>query len=201
MSELYDVLFTGKVESAFSEDQVKSNFRQYLKLSDSQIKKMFAGGNVYIKKNISKDRCEAYILKLKNIGASCYIVPASVRTEALVQALPQTVNQSNNSVTPPMALVEQPVRPTRDMSRQVIENVRVKDVPAEVVYVQYESSPTRVGRLLEGVFWIFIGFFAVLAFSPFPDGAVRRGFAIGLLLMLYGMYKLFIRRKALRMSH
>lgn len=195
MGELHDVLFTGKIESSFSVDQVKNNFRKYLKVTDSQILKMFAGGNIYLKKGTTKEQCEAFSAKLQKIGAICYVVPSSLRISSSKKPAPNGLIQANNNIPAKLELVEKSV-PVEAAPKPVVREAAIEMNPsAETVYVVYDRKPKQFGRLLEGVFFGGLGLFTILAFSPFPDGIIRRGFAIGLFFMLYGLNKLYSTKK------
>jgi len=75
MSNNYNIFFSGEICENFELESVKSSFKSYLNLSESQTEQYFSGTEVILQKNLSQIDALNLITKLDDIGGVCYFLP------------------------------------------------------------------------------------------------------------------------------
>lgn len=115
MSESYSVVMTGKVADGQDLDQVKANVGKLFRIGEDQLKRMFSGKPVAVRKGISLDQADKICAALLKAGAE-----AKVRSENKLKsaakpqstkpsAVPQPVAEPEQSA--PVAVAEAPAAP------------------------------------------------------------------------------------------
>ena len=69
----FQVVFNGAVTGEFDQETTEARFKKAFKLNANQLKKLFAGNDVVIKKNIDEDTAMQFAMKIADIGCECYI--------------------------------------------------------------------------------------------------------------------------------
>lgn len=73
----YKVTFSGGVLNGMPEKLVAQRFARVFKLNDDEIKQIFSGGIVTIKRGLDYEQADHYRNVLEKIGADCMIEPDS----------------------------------------------------------------------------------------------------------------------------
>ncbi len=195
MNDLYDLVFTGEIGDNFSKQEVQNNFRTKLGVSETQLEKLFSGNPVPLKKKISKEKAQSMNLKLLKLGIITVITQ-------------DTGNDSFKDRKPAASKRDQ--KPTSKSSsfelvERIVEPVEQKPPPQVIVYekqiIEKAAPQPKTDFIsagitwINGIFWIIVGLGFMLAFSPFPDGEVRRGMLLGLILFLIGTFRIWRRNR------
>jgi len=175
----YDVVFSGEAVPGVSLDAVKQRLAAALKASPGSVDRLFSGGAVCLKKNITLDRAKRIQQQLRSLGAVA-------KVEAVAKSLDFTLEEI------------EPVRPTLSPVNPAPSRYsnEVKEYSAKPLADAHESVTNREDVsvalwerlslqivLFVLLFAVGIGFVAI--FFPWPDGVWRRGFFVGLLLVLF----------------
>lgn len=194
MSESYNVVFRGQVIEGFTSQQVQRRLQQSMKLNDAQLRKLFSGNPVPLKKGVNLEQAQDLQLKLAKIGAQSRVVPSDSKAKP-----------SQASVEPPapkaaapafsMALVEkEEPEPSLRASSVAQEEPQYK-AATQVQEKELHSFQKRVSfsamkRSLSGISYSLIGASFLFVFPPFDESLLRRGTAIGLVVFVLGVYRL-----------
>ena len=91
----YKIIFSGKVAQGRETEEVKENLKSLLKLSDEDVKKLFTGKRVIIKKNAEYNEAIKYKMAFETAGAICMI--EEIKGEKLKPMTQQTASDSNDN--------------------------------------------------------------------------------------------------------
>jgi len=69
----YNIIFSGEISDDFQLKQVQIRFKKYFHLNETQIKYIFYGNDVILKKNITQQQALALAMKIDELGGVCYI--------------------------------------------------------------------------------------------------------------------------------
>jgi len=194
MSESYNVVFRGQVIEGFTSQQVQRRLQQSMKLNDAQLRKLFSGNPVPLKKGVNLEQAQDLQLKLAKIGAQSRVVPSDSKAKP-----------SQNSAEPPapkaaapafsMALVEkEEPEPSLRAGSVAQEEPQYKAATQaqekELHSFQKRVSFSAMKRSLSGISYSLIGASFLFVFPPFDESLLRRGTAIGLVVFVLGVYRL-----------
>lgn len=73
----FNLIFAGEIAHDFEPDAVKQNFKSYFHLSDVQVKYIFSGKEIILKKNLTQEQALNYALKIDEIGGVTYFEPVN----------------------------------------------------------------------------------------------------------------------------
>ena len=71
----YCIFFSGEIHNGFTLEDVKSNFKIHLELSENQVNDYFSGTEIAIKSNLTQSEALNLILELEGLGGVCYFLP------------------------------------------------------------------------------------------------------------------------------
>ena len=71
----YNLVFSGEISHGFDSAQVKKNFKNRFHLTDIQIRHIFSGRNIILKKNLSQEKTLKYASIIDEIGGISYFEP------------------------------------------------------------------------------------------------------------------------------
>lgn len=77
MSDLYDVVFEGRIDPGKKLERVKSRLRSSLQVDEEQLERLFSGESITIRKGVDLDTAEKYKKVFLRAGALCNIRPAT----------------------------------------------------------------------------------------------------------------------------
>jgi len=102
----FRVVFEGKVEAGAAVEDVKQKLGILFKLEADQVDRLFAGGKVFVKKNVSREVCEKTRAAFQRAGAVCTIEPEPVPAGETVRpaddsAEPRTADDAGTAPAPP----------------------------------------------------------------------------------------------------
>ena len=196
MSESYNVVFRGQVIEGFTSQQVQRRLQQSMKLNDAQLRKLFSGNPVPLKKGVNLEQAQDLQLKLAKIGAQSRVVPSDSKAKpkpSQASAEPPTPKAAAPAFS--MALVEkEEPEPSLRASSVAQEEPQYK-AATQVQEKELHSFQKRVSfsamkRSLSGVSYSLIGASFLFVFPPFDESLLRRGTAIGLVVFVLGVYRL-----------
>lgn len=71
--DLYRVVFAGNLTGDFSLDRTKTRFGKVFRLTPERVEKVFNGGEITLKGNMTEDKAMDFAVKLAEIGCETYI--------------------------------------------------------------------------------------------------------------------------------
>lgn len=77
MSDLYDVVFEGRIDPGKKLERVKSRLRSSLQVDEERLERLFSGQSITIRKGVDLDTAEKYKKVFLRAGALCDIRPAT----------------------------------------------------------------------------------------------------------------------------
>lgn len=196
MSESYNVVFRGQVIEGFTSQQVQHRLQQSMRLNDAQLRKLFSGNPVPLKKGITLEQAQDLQLKLAKIGAQSRVVSSDSKVQT---SLPKSqVEPAAKQTAVPafsMALVDKE-EPKAAMQTSATVADAFEHKPTERVEekelhsFQKRVSFSAMKRSLSGISYSLIGASLLFVFPPFDESLLRRGTAIGLVIFILGVYRL-----------
>lgn len=184
MSELYNVVFSGKIGDNHSKAEVVENLKQKMGASDAFIKKMFTGYDVVIKKEVPLAKANAIQKKLLSLGAQTVVEPVVMDEDDFLDE-PTTV----------LALQEKTVsRQTAPTPIVVEEHIHSQQPNVVVIERAVDSTPipSKLHVILPALTWIFgvaclvAGMLLVVEFEPISERVIKKGLIAGGVLCLLG---------------
>ncbi len=97
-SELFNVIFSGKIKDGVSIDEVQKHLVTTFKMPPEKVRKIFTGRPITIKANIELPIAQKYQRAFEGAGAICEIIPVQKESEALTQT--PTVTTQNTTDKP-----------------------------------------------------------------------------------------------------
>lgn len=166
--EQFDLVFQGKILEGFDLQQVKRDLATALKASEDNIEKIFSGSLIRLKKNLHRDQAERFQQHLARIGARADLIPSNGPTPA-----PSAPVKSTMTLEPQIS--RRPDYPKPEVAAQV--TVERDDTGSVLLNL---LNPGAVLTLII----VLVGIVFIIAFSPYPDGVIKKGLVIGLLITL-----------------
>ncbi len=71
----YCIFFSGETHDEFTLEDVKSNFKIHLELSEIQVNDYFSGSEIMIKSHLTQTEALNLIVELEGLGGACYFLP------------------------------------------------------------------------------------------------------------------------------
>jgi hypothetical protein len=71
----YCLVFEGEIDNSFQLDKVKLNFKHHFKLTEIQIKYIFSGKEITLKKGLSQKDALNFAMRIDEMGGVSYIEP------------------------------------------------------------------------------------------------------------------------------
>lgn len=194
MSESYNVVFRGQVIEGFTSQQVQRRLQQSMKLNGAQLRKLFSGNPVPLKKGVNLEQAQDLQLKLAKIGAQSRVVPSDSKAKPS-QNSAELPAQKAAAPAFSMALVEkEEPEPSLRASSVAQEEPQYKAATQaqekEMHSFQKRVSFSAMKRSLSGICYSLIGASFLFVFPPFDESLLRRGTAIGLVVFVLGVYRL-----------
>ena len=78
--QTYQVVFRGQIAPDTSVETVKANLAKLFKTDEGKIARLFAGGDIILKKGLAEEEAKRYRALLAKAGALCDLVPALAQT-------------------------------------------------------------------------------------------------------------------------
>jgi uncharacterized protein YbjQ (UPF0145 family)/DNA-directed RNA polymerase subunit RPC12/RpoP len=102
MAEEYKLVFEGKIAEGFQIEDVKQKLISLLKIDETGIERIFTGGPVIIKKNVTKETAEKYLKAFNFSGAILNVEPAKkqVTPDLSAEEDKSTPDQADKIVCP-----------------------------------------------------------------------------------------------------
>ncbi len=126
----YDVVFRGRLTADAAEDEVKARLARLFKSTAAQIDRLFQGGRVVIKKNLTREQAETYREALRKSGAVVSLVSAKGAEPTPTppaESVPATASAAGATVPPASSsrasfAVDDPAEPTPAFQVKEIPN-------------------------------------------------------------------------------
>jgi len=71
----YCIFFSGEIHDGFTLEDVKSNFKIHLELSEIQVNDYFSGSEIMIKSHLTQTEALNLIVELEGLGGVCCFLP------------------------------------------------------------------------------------------------------------------------------
>jgi hypothetical protein len=190
----FNLVFKGEIAKPHDLHGVRKKLATIFKIPDEKVDRLFSGTPFVIKKNIAKADALVLQQKLSAIGAITHIEPVNlVGLSAAVQAhkaatvrvsiaKPEASTKAASTHAPSAAMSLAPTTP-QNVSRP--EPEFHDDIEAEPS-MRYSISATQIIPL--GM--VVLAAVLLIAYFPLPDMMLKKGFAIGGLLMFFAVRKL-----------
>lgn len=172
--EQFDLVFQGKILEGFDLQQVKRDLAASLKAPDGNIDRMFSGSLIRLKKNLRREQAEKLQQQLARMGARSELVPSGAPTLA-------TPTPAKKAMTLEPQVNRRPDYPKPEAPAAV--TVEMNDAGSVLLNL---LNPGAVLTLLI----VLVGIAFIIVFSPHPDGVIKKGLVIGLLITLIAGRKL-----------
>jgi len=78
----FRIVFKGELIEGYSPATVRSNLAETLSLEKEKVEKLFSGNPVLLKKNASRESCDAITAKFTAAGARCTVIPEATTPAA-----------------------------------------------------------------------------------------------------------------------
>jgi hypothetical protein len=186
MDELFDVVVSGEIDPNFSRKEVESNLKQLKGLPENQIARLISGRQVYVKKDAPEEKAQIFKNKLQALGLITQIQPVSLRV----------ANQAASTAKPPTAEIPAYTPPVKPVETPQPHIVYIEKPTSAANGLSNRNPLSYLILLFTGFFWFGVGLATMLAFSPFPDGVIRRGMLLGLLFFGIGGYRMIKRSRS-----
>ncbi|WNO11308.1 hypothetical protein [Teredinibacter sp. KSP-S5-2] len=198
MNDSFKVIFSGEVAEGYLRKDVQVNLQKAMRASPEQIKRLFSGKSIQIKKNLSKQAAESFVRKLADLGVVAKIAvevtstsssktgsapPAKAKSSG-IDRLSLVAKEPDNT---PKSIPDQEEMPSdAAILREKMRNLNVRQYAPRTSF-QY------IAPRLKDFLCVFLGVALVLTFSPYPDGTIKRGALLGFVLISVGVF-FFLRR-------
>lgn len=189
--KLYQVIFSGELVDGKTTEQVKQSSTEILKLSEKAINTLFqnTATPVVVKKSLSLEQANLYSKKFRQAG----IILEIRETE------PASVKPAVNPIEPIVSINE--VTPQPPVSALTLEPIIKKpqasptETASQIEPSEDDSAPSPLINLLTTAFQppiliLLTGLALSITYSPLPDGFLRKGFVLGLVILFFG-YRFF----------
>ncbi|WP_192870763.1 hypothetical protein [Agaribacterium haliotis] len=187
MSDCFDVVFLGRLKSGLSKHIVADNLRKNMGLPEAQVEKLFSGGKIVVKRGVSRDRAIALYSRLRREGLVMVVVDDQKKIVELVQTPPPPKPAQLEGNAFYLESIQDVEKTTPDSQDEPAENESIvqydavkKKAMALTVALSYVRS------LLIPILVLVFGGGLIAYYSPFPDPVIRKGFALGVALMVWG---------------
>ncbi len=187
MTGPFDVVFRGEIDDRFSKLTVQEALKKAIGTTDERIQKMFSGQAIYMKKDVKELEARSLCKKLAKLGAIAKVEPSLKRTT------PPPANVNLKELAPELELVG--MEPQSTVQTPAPQVVIVERAAAELASKPKASTLSFIISSISGLFWLVVGLWFVVSFSPFADGTVKRGAILGLVISLFGCYRIITRNK------
>lgn len=175
----YDLIFSGKVLDNHSVEEVQPKLKKVLKLSDEQLKHLFSGKPITLKKNINHANASNYADKFNRLGAITSITPSQKQAGPIKLSV-----EKPNTIQPQLELEAMEARTS------VNEQENAPEEASENYSDDDEQEPIDVAAYAITT----IGVVLILTFLPLPEFSIRYGFVIGLVLAGLGVRRILANR-------
>jgi hypothetical protein len=197
LNKEFNLMFNGEVARQYNANDVRKKLSVIFKIPDEKLDKLFSGSPFVIKKNVTKADALLLQQKLFAVGAVTYLEPVGLESlNAAVQLhktgtthMPITNPAVNNNLA--SALAPSSVLNLAPVASQVF------NCPAPVSEPEFdddvEGAPRGYGITAAQVVplcMVILAAVLLIAYFPFPSMSLKKGFAIGGLLMFFGIRKL-----------
>jgi hypothetical protein len=195
----YNLVFKGEIANQYEAKDVRKKLSIIFKIPDEKVDRLFSGGSFVIKKNISKVDALVLQQKLSAVGAITYLEP--VQLEGLSASV-----HAHKAAAVPASIVKPAVN--NNVASTPVPSVSLS-LPPESPHVFSRSAPVSEPELdntedsLNGIrgygitaaqvvpfCMVILAAVLLIAYFPLPDMSLKKGFAIGGLLMFFGIRKL-----------
>ncbi len=163
-AQRYTIIFSGKISPELSLEQVKSKATTSLNLSDSAVNKLF-----------SPDRKPVVIKRDAGLQKANTLVSQFEKIGMLLSI--KAIKNNANSAS----------------SNMLTENSLLSDDEGIAQHTEKGTVFEWFNYYKQTIILVLSGLLFVIAYSPFPDGYLRKGFIVGLLLLGFGYRSFRIR--------
>ncbi len=184
MSDLYNIVYTGKIDDHHSRKEVMENLKVKMGVTDSYIKKLFSGDKVLIKKEIPLSKANSIMAKLESLGALASL-EAVFNHENIILDEPRTELALQELIDSPVSkspvVVERHIQPHPTPHIVVVERG-----------ISENHSTPKASILLPTLKWLFgasclvFGLLLIVEFEPLSYGVIKRGLIAGVILCILG---------------
>jgi uncharacterized RDD family membrane protein YckC len=174
MSQLYTIVFSGKVAEGCSEDEVKAKLAESFGMPLDKVGRIFSGQPVVIKRGLNREEAEKYQQMFSDAGAISAIrpeAPDEPAPEPSVPAPPATPVESPSPVRPQSVTI--PSGFWRRVAAFLVD-VLVLAIPGGIIGWAFYDQLVRIGQAGR-----LIGFAIALCYFALLNSSIGNGQTLG----------------------
>jgi len=193
----YQLVFSGELVEGKTRAQIEPIIIKTLKLSDNAVNTLFQASTkpVVLKRVSSLEDANNLCGKFRKLGLVLDIKQAKSKLKCEKQRAPKTPKLS-------LQAIDKPIAPkTPDLSLQPLKKTVTKINQPPNASEEHEETKAEDNKLISGlnliksilqptILMVIIGLYISINYFPYPDGFLRNGFVVGMLVLSFGIVRL-----------